>query len=61
MTGNAYVYRKDDEYCVLFTHDGEAYDHADGFDDELSAVEAARRGVYGIGTVRLGERPWEQL
>ena len=59
MKGDTYVYRTREGFGVLFVSGGEAYDHAE-FDDELEAVEAARRGVYGIGTVNIGARaPWE--
>lgn len=59
---NAFVYSDGEGFCVLYTHAGEVFDHADGFDDEFEAVEAARRGVYGIGTVQVGAKaPWEAL
>lgn len=53
----AYVYPGDGEFCVLFTYRGEEFDHADGFEDEAEAVEAARRGVYGKGTVHMTSEP----
>lgn len=61
MKLDAFVFKKDGEFCVLFTSDGEAFDYADGFEDELEAALAARRGVYGNGTVNLDARPWEVL
>lgn len=61
VRGDAYVYKSREGFCVLFVDSGEAYDHAE-FDEELEAVEAARRGVYGIGTVHVGaSAPWEML
>jgi hypothetical protein len=41
----------DGEYHVAYMRNGEEFDHADGFEDECEAVEAAYRGTYEIGTV----------
>lgn len=60
MKIDALVYRRDGEFCILYACDGEAYDHADGYDDEYEAVMAARRNVYGIGTIRSAA-PWEVM
>lgn len=55
----AFVYPDGSGYSVLYAHDGIPYDEADGFDDEIEAVEAACRGVYGIGTVHVGRGPFD--
>jgi hypothetical protein len=51
---DAYVYATEEGYAIAFVVDGRTVDEADGFDDELEAVLAARRNVYGIGTVLMG-------
>jgi hypothetical protein len=57
MRIDAYVIGGSGSYDVSFCRNGEEFDRAEGFDDELEAVEAARRGVYGIGTVHeIGDR-----
>lgn len=38
-------------FSVTFTADGEEFDHAEDFDSESEALDVARRGVYGKGTV----------
>lgn len=53
MRIDAYVMGGSGAYEVSFVRNGEEFDRAEGFEDELEAVEAARRGVYGIGTVHM--------
>lgn len=51
---DAYVYAKEGEFAITFVTAGVVVDEADGFADEAEAVEAARRNVYGFGTVFFG-------
>jgi hypothetical protein len=51
---DAYVYAAKGEFWVSYVVAGVVVDEADGFADEAEAVEAARRNVYGFGTVYCG-------
>ncbi len=49
---DAYVYATEDGFAIAYVTAGKVVDEADGFEDMVEAVEAARRNVYGFGTVR---------
>lgn len=52
---NAYVFiNPQGGFGVSYTEAGEVVDVATGYDDELDAALAARRNVYGFGTVSFG-------
>lgn len=58
---DAHVHRSGGEWFVNFTLAGEPVDEAGPFADEVEAIFAAERGVFGGGGVTLARAAFGQM